>query len=68
LVRVTEPAHVDNRLETELRNNCPQRDRETAHMREQLFRRRKLHCHAQANQAAAEKILTTKNNFTTELA
>ena len=50
-------APADNRLETELRQQLSQRESETAQTREQLSQTKTSLATAQANQAAAEKIL-----------
>jgi DNA recombination protein RmuC len=54
---------ADNRLETELRQQLTQRESEIAQMREQLSQARTFLATAQANQAAAEKILTEQKQL-----
>lgn len=56
-------APADNRLEAELRQQLTQREAETAQTREQLSLSKTSLATAQANQAAAEKILTEQKQL-----
>ncbi len=55
--RKTAPAPADSRLENELRQQLGQRESELGQVREQLTQSKTLSATAQANQAAAEKML-----------
>ncbi len=56
-------APADARLENELRQQLTQREKEIAETREQLSQTKTAHATAQANQAAAEKILTEQKKL-----
>ncbi|MEI6194000.1 MAG: DNA recombination protein RmuC [Verrucomicrobiota bacterium] len=56
-------APADNRLEAELRQQLTQRESETAQTREQLSKTNTQLATAQANQAAAEKILAEQKSL-----
>src|ERR1019366_3355108 len=56
-------APTDNRLETELRQQLTQRETELGQTREQLSQSKSLLATAQANQAAAEKILAEQKQL-----